>query len=76
MAEINITKKQSSKVPWLLGAVVLAALIWFLAMRNDGTATTTARGGAYDTNSAAGTLAPSRDSSMMRTEPLRNSPPR
>lgn len=76
MAEINITKKQTSWVPWLIGAIVLAGLIWFVSMRNSPNAATAGRTGAYDTNSAAGTLASPQDSAMMRVDTLRTPPPR
>ncbi|WP_411279546.1 hypothetical protein [Gemmatimonas sp.] len=76
MVEINITKKESSWVPWLIGAIVVGALIWFMAMRNSPNSATAERNGAYDSNSAAGTLSSPRDSAMMRMDSMRTPPPR
>ena len=74
VAEINITQKRTSWVPWALGFVVLAALIWFVAARNDSSTNTAARAGAYDTSSAAGTLGSPRDSAGMRADSMRIPP--
>lgn len=77
MAEIKITeKRQSSWLPWLLGIVALAAIIWFVAARNDSNGTTAARESMNDTTSAAGTLAEPRDSMGARTDSMRVPPPR
>lgn len=76
MAEINITEKRRSWVPWALGAVVLAALIWFVAAQNSPDTNQTARTNAYDTNSAAGTLDATRDSATLRADSMRMPPPR
>ena len=68
MAEINIQRKERSWWPWLLGAVAVAALIWFMTAQNS-TPTTTADNRSDSTrmrDSAAGTLAPARDSMMRR----------
>ena len=61
MAEINIERKDRSLLPWLLAAVLLVALVWFLFSRNanDGTADAMRSDSTYrDTSAAAGTLAP------------------
>lgn len=76
MAEINITEKRTSWVPWAIGIAVLAALIWFVVARNDTSTASTARAGAYDTSSAAGTLSAPSDSAGVRTDTMRVPPPR
>lgn len=77
MAEIKITeKRQSNWLPWLLGVVVLAAIIWFVAARNTTNGNTAARSSVNDTSSAAGTLAEPRDSMGVRVDSMRVPPPR
>ncbi len=76
MAEIKITEKRSSWLPWAFGVIVLAALIWFVSVRRTPDATTAERPGAYDTSSAAGTLAAPRDSALIGADTLRVPPPR
>ncbi|WP_309671849.1 hypothetical protein [Gemmatimonas sp.] len=76
MAEIKITEKRGSWLPWVFGVVLLGALIWFVAMRGTPDATTAERTGAYDTNSAAGTLAAPRDSAVIRTDTMQVPPAR
>ena len=43
MADINVERKQRSIMPWILGLLVLALLIWLLAsmFNRDDEATTT-----------------------------------
>lgn len=74
MAEINITEKRTSWVPWAIGIAVIAALIWFVAARNDSGTANTARTGAYDTSSAAGTLSSPPDSAAVRADSMRVPP--
>lgn len=76
MAEINITEKRRSWVPWILGGIVVAAIIVFMSVRNNSNANTATRTGAYDTNNAAGTLAAPRDSAAIRPDSLLVPPPR
>lgn len=68
MAEINITEKRRSWVPWILGGIVVAAIIWFMSVQNNSNANTAERTGAYDTNNAAGTLSAPRDSAAIRSD--------
>ncbi len=75
MAEINIEEKRRSWTPWLLGAIAVAALIWFVAAQRSPQSTAD-RGGAMDTSSAAGTLAPARDSALMRRDTMTVPPQR
>ena len=75
MAEINITEKRRSWMPWILGGIVVAAIIWFVSVQNNPNNSTAERTGVYDTNNAAGTLAAPRDSSMIRSDSLRVPPP-
>ncbi len=76
VAEIKIEEKSRSWMPWLLGAIVVAALVWFVSSRNDPASNMAGRTGTLDTASAAGTLAPSRDSAMMRRDTMTVPPPR
>lgn len=42
MAELSVQpKKKTSIIPWILGLVILAALIWFLTRKNDNDASAT-----------------------------------
>ena len=76
MAEINIQRTERSWWPWLLGAIAVAAVVWFIASQNA--APTTASYNRADStrmrDSAAGTLAPSRDSMMRRDSMQMNRP--
>ena len=76
VAEINITEKRRSWMPWILGGIVVAAIIWFMSVQNNSNANTAGRTGAYDTNNAAGTLAAPRDSAAIRSDSLLVPPPR
>ncbi len=51
MAELHVQKKTTNVWPWIIGAVVLAALAWFAFGRNDidNTVTTSSADSAYAT---------------------------
>ena len=68
MAEINIQRKERSWWPWLLGAVAVAAVVWFMGAQNSRRTMTADNrpDSARMRDSAAGTLAPARDSMMRR----------
>jgi hypothetical protein len=79
MAEINIERKTRSPLPWLLAAVLLVALLWFLFARNanDGVASGMRGDSTYrDTSAAAGTLAAPADSVSRPRDTTGAVPPR
>lgn len=45
MAELNVQRKETNVWPWIIGALLIAAVLWFVFMRADTrnmTSTTTA----------------------------------
>lgn len=74
MAEINIEEKKRSVLPWLLGAIAVAAVVWFLVAGRS-PETTADRGEAFDTRSNAGTLDTTGDSVLRRNDTLTVPPP-
>jgi hypothetical protein len=79
MAEIHIEQKKRSPLPWLLAAVLLVALLWFLFARNagDGVASGVGADSSYrDTSAAAATLAPPADSAARLPDTTGAVPPR
>ncbi len=68
MAEIRITQKERSLLPWLLAALLLGGLLWFLFAREANVTTASgvpADSVSRDTAAAAGTLAPGADSARI-----------
>jgi hypothetical protein len=60
MAELHVQRKESSIWPWILGALLLVAVLWFVFMRADTrpvTAVNTADS-VYQTKPAQGMSAP------------------
>ncbi len=49
MAELHVQKKETNIWPWIIGAVILAALAWWAFGRNDmeNTVTTSSADSAY-----------------------------
>ena len=70
MAEIDIEARTRSPLPWLLAAVVLVALLWFLFARNatDRVDAGMRADSTYRDTSAAGAVAPSADSAAQRRD--------
>lgn len=52
MAEIRIERKQQSILPWILGLVLLALLIWGLAQAFDRNPVGETEGGAAEVGTA------------------------
>lgn len=74
MAEIKIERKERSLLPWLLAALLLLGLLWFLFARNqnDSVASRVPGDSTYrDTSAAAGTLAPNSGARTDSTVPPR-----
>lgn len=42
MAELHLQRKESNIWPWIIGALLLAAVLWFVFMRADTRTVTTA----------------------------------
>ena len=66
MAEINVVRNERSLWPWLVAAVVAAALIWYFVGRNTDTTPRT----ASRTDSTMMQNNSMRDSGMRATAPL------
>lgn len=43
MAELHVQRKESNIWPWIIGALLLAAVLWFVFMRGDTRTATAAR---------------------------------
>lgn len=74
MAEIRIERKERSVLPWLLAAVLLIGLLWFLFARNSNgpVASVVPADSTYrDTSAAAGTLTPGGRTDSTGTVPPR-----
>lgn len=43
MAELHLQRKETNVWPWIIGALVVAAVLWYVFMRADTRDTTSAR---------------------------------
>lgn len=60
MAELHVQRKDTNIWPWIIGAVLLAAVLWFVFLRADtrNVTSTNATDSTYQTQPAPGTMTP------------------
>ncbi len=59
MAELHVQRKETNVWPWIIGALLVAAVLWFVFMRSDAREMTTATtaDSVYQTQPTPGTPA-------------------
>ena len=69
MAEIPIERKEGRSIwPWIIGLIIVAALIWYFVSRRNGTVATPGRTDSAMITPHSGTLSTGTLSAAMRQE--------